>query len=44
VPFNIGDGVGIGLAKGHWRRNGGLVRVETDIDLNLGRVIALKRR
>jgi hypothetical protein len=44
VPFNLGDGVGVGLAKGYWGRHWSFVGVETHPNIDLGRVVALKRR
>ena len=44
VPFNLGDGLGISLAKGFWGRHRCLVGVQTHPNIDLGRVVALKRR
>jgi hypothetical protein len=44
VPFDLGGGLGIGLAKGCWGRNWGLIGIETHPNIDLGRVVALKRR
>jgi hypothetical protein len=43
VPFNFGNGLGIGLAKGGRWRDWSFVGVESYPNIDLGRVVALKR-